>query len=59
MKNARLLSRALEKSEYYTVLSDIHRQADHVAAVKGVAQAALGFDENNIEVSRLFHYSQP
>ena len=27
MKNARMLSRALEKSGYYTVLSDIHRKA--------------------------------
>jgi len=27
MKNARLLSRALEKSGYYTVLSDIHRKS--------------------------------
>jgi glutamate decarboxylase len=28
LKNARMLSRALEKSGYYTVLSDIHRKAD-------------------------------
>lgn len=26
LRNARLLSRALEKSGYYTVLSDIHRK---------------------------------
>lgn len=29
-KNARLLSRALEQSDYYTVLSDIHRKANGV-----------------------------
>ena len=27
LKNARMLSRALEKSGYYTVLSDVHRKA--------------------------------
>ena len=40
LKNARLLSRALEKSEYYTVLSDIHRKAD-----KGV-----GGNDDDVEV---------
>jgi len=32
MKNARMLSRALEKSGYYTVLSDVHRKASTVLA---------------------------
>lgn len=51
LKNARLLSRALEKSSYYHVLSDVHR------LVKGggselVANAknAVGLDEEDIEV---------
>ncbi|KIY69590.1 glutamate decarboxylase [Cylindrobasidium torrendii FP15055 ss-10] len=36
LKNARMLSRALEKSGYYTVLSDIHRPAEGlVANLKG------------------------
>lgn len=40
LKNARLLSRALEGTGYYTVLSDIHRKV-------GSAQARGG--EDNIE----------
>jgi glutamate decarboxylase len=32
MKNARMLSRALEKSGYYTVLSDVHRKLGTVMA---------------------------
>ncbi len=49
LKNARLLSRALEKSGLFTVLSDIHRPVEGIAAaMKGV----VGFDEENIEVRR-------
>ncbi|KAF7322785.1 Glutamate decarboxylase [Mycena chlorophos] len=40
LKNARLLSRALENSEYYTVLSDIHRADPSIAAsIKGVVDS--------------------
>jgi len=47
LKNARLLSRALEKSEYYYVLSDIHRNvgSDLLQTAKG----AVGFDEEDVE----------
>ena len=45
LKNARMLSRALEKSGYYTVLSDIHRKADSLELVE-IADA-------DVEVSRL------
>ncbi|KAH9946302.1 glutamate decarboxylase [Epithele typhae] len=44
LKNARLLSRALEKSGLFTVLSDIHRPAEGL-----MAQAALAVDEENVE----------
>ncbi|KIJ69511.1 hypothetical protein HYDPIDRAFT_172890 [Hydnomerulius pinastri MD-312] len=48
LKNARLLSRALERTGWYTVLSDIHRlKADSLLA-KG-AQATVGIDEENPE----------
>ena len=43
MKNARVLSRALEKTGYYTVLSDIHRAIG--------ARDAVGIDSDEIEVS--------
>lgn len=47
LKNARLLSRALEKSGLFEVLSDIHRPVENLATtVKG----AIGFDEENVEV---------
>ena len=51
LKNARLLCRALEKSGYYTVLSDIHRPVAQSAAasVMGHAKQAIGFDENDVE----------
>ncbi|KAJ3723453.1 glutamate decarboxylase [Lentinula guzmanii] len=43
LRNARLLSRALEKSGYYTVLSDIHRKkASTGAAIKDV----VGIDDD-------------
>ena len=38
LKNARTLSRALEKSGYYEVLSDIHRLDPAIADEKGVDQ---------------------
>lgn len=44
LKNARLLSRALEKSGLFEVLSDIHRP------VEGIAKGT-NFDEEDIEVS--------
>lgn len=45
LKNARLLSRALENTGMFTVLSDIHRP---VAGLLNVARAT--FDEEDIEV---------
>lgn len=44
LKNARLFSRALEGSKYYTVLSDIHRKVD------GTEQQ----DEEDVEVCSFF-----
>jgi glutamate decarboxylase len=41
LKNARLLSRALEGSGYFKVLSDVHRKVDPVA----------GEDDGDIEAS--------
>ncbi|EIW55667.1 glutamate decarboxylase [Trametes versicolor FP-101664 SS1] len=46
MQNARLLSRALEGSGMFTVLSDIHRPADKLAAT---IKATVGFDEEDID----------
>ncbi|KAF8061476.1 glutamate decarboxylase [Lyophyllum atratum] len=46
MKNARLLSRALEASKYYTVLSDIHRK---VGGTMGSVKDAVGIDDEDIE----------
>ncbi|KAH9854009.1 glutamate decarboxylase [Lenzites betulinus] len=46
LKNARLLSRALEKSGMFVVLSDIHRPVEGIASA---TKTALGFDEGNIE----------
>ena len=45
LQNARLLCRALERSGYYTVLSDIHRPIDSQNALK----RAVGVDETNVE----------
>ena len=47
LANARLLSRALEKSGLFYVLSDIHRPADDSVSV---VQKAIGVDEQNVEV---------
>jgi len=43
LANARLLSRALENSGYYTVLSDIHRPAPNV---QSSVKHAIGVDSN-------------
>jgi len=45
-KNARLLSRALEKSGYFYVLSDIHRPLEDVMST---AKVATGYDQEDIE----------
>ncbi|KAF8892646.1 glutamate decarboxylase [Infundibulicybe gibba] len=47
LKNARVLSRSLERCGYYTVLSDIHRKVGGgaVASVKD----AIGIDEGDVE----------
>ncbi|KDQ59469.1 hypothetical protein JAAARDRAFT_174798 [Jaapia argillacea MUCL 33604] len=47
LKNARTLSRALEKSGFYTVLSDIHRPIPGL--ITDAKQVVGGFDEENIE----------
>jgi glutamate decarboxylase len=49
LRNARLLSRALEKSEYYTVLSDVHRKVDSVI---GAVRDVVGANEGDVEVRR-------
>ncbi|KAI0674361.1 glutamate decarboxylase [Trametes maxima] len=46
LKNARLLSRALEKSGFFTVLSDIHRPAGKLATA---FKSSVGFDEENVD----------
>jgi glutamate decarboxylase len=51
LKNARLLSRALENSGYYTVLSDIHRPAGQPSEVLKVAKLVVGMNEEDVEVS--------
>lgn len=51
LKNARLLSRALEKSGYYYVLSDVHRPANGAGnLLAGAKQAAGVTDEGDVEV---------
>jgi len=45
LKNARMLSRALEKSGYYTVLSDVHRKAGSPDLV------SVGIVDADVEVS--------
>ena len=52
LKNARLLSRALEKSGLFVVLSDIHRPSEDL-----LSKAALGLDEEDVEVD--IHGSSP
>jgi len=45
LKNARLLCRALERSGYYHVLSDVHRFVEG----PGVIKKAVGVDESDVE----------
>ena len=47
MKNARVLSRALEKTGYYTVISDIHRAVG--------AHDLAGINSDDLEVSTLLN----
>ncbi|THH14323.1 hypothetical protein EW146_g5991 [Bondarzewia mesenterica] len=47
LKNARTLSRALERSGYYTVLSDIHRFVER-GNISGAAKALGALDEENV-----------
>jgi glutamate decarboxylase len=54
LKNARLLSRALEASGYYTVLSDIHR----LKSEGSVGSAKQALDEEHVEV-RLYSCAPP
>jgi len=49
LKNARLLSRALEKSGYYHVLSDVHRQTGEAGGLIEGAKAAVGLDQEDVE----------
>ena len=51
LKNARLLSRALELSGYYTVLSDIHRK---ISSSSNTIKGAVGLNDQDVEVGRLF-----
>jgi glutamate decarboxylase len=56
LKNARTLSRALEKCGYYTVLSDIHRLAEgHTDTSTATARSA---NEENVEVCFLVSYTK-
>ena len=50
LKNARLLSRALENSGYYHVLSDIHRTVEDANTVSKGVKNVVGIDETKIEV---------
>jgi glutamate decarboxylase len=50
LKNARTLSRALERSGYYEVLSDIHR-LNSPESVTDHVKHTLGVDEEDVEVS--------
>lgn len=52
LKNARTLSRALENSGYYEVLSDIHRPASS-SIIEGVK---LKIDQGDVEVCILIWY---
>ncbi|TDL27212.1 glutamate decarboxylase [Rickenella mellea] len=56
LKNARLLARALERSGFYHVLSDVHRPASGASATallqgakKAVGAGASEFDEEDVE----------
>lgn len=49
LQNARLFSRALELSGYYTVLSDIHRPVGSSGVVAEAAKRVVGVDETDVE----------
>jgi glutamate decarboxylase len=49
LKNARTVSRALENSGYYEVLSDIHRPAS--SSVMGDLKSTFKVDQEDVEVS--------
>ena len=51
LKNARLLSRALELSGYFTVLSDIHRK---VQSATTTVKDAVGLNDEDVEVCTFF-----
>ena len=50
LQNARLLSRALEKSGYYYVLSDVHREVSGSSVIAGAKHAVS--DATEAEVYR-------
>lgn len=54
LKNARLLSRALERTGFYTVLSDIHRPVNKTGDIFEGAKKAVGINEEDVEVNTLF-----
>jgi glutamate decarboxylase len=49
LKNARLLSRALEKTGFFTVLSDIHRPVSTGGDLLEGAKKAVGINEEDVE----------
>ena len=67
LENARTLSRALERSTYFTVLSDIHRFVDSdTSSITGAAKQAIkSANEEDVEVCShishlgICHSSQP
>ncbi|KAK1222792.1 glutamate decarboxylase gad1 [Marasmius sp. AFHP31] len=48
LANARLLSRALERSGYYTVLSDIHRKLENTGSGAAIKDA-VGINDDDVE----------
>ncbi|KAG6828666.1 hypothetical protein H0H92_007081 [Tricholoma furcatifolium] len=52
LKNARLLSRALEASKYYTVLSDIHRKSYHPGLPVVSFRFSDEFQQKHLEVEQ-------
>lgn len=57
LKNARTLSRALENSGYYEVLSEIHRPAS--SSVVGDLKSTFKMDQEDVEVRILFYQVFP
>lgn len=54
LKNARLLARALDKSGYYTVLSEVHQFVNKPGLLENTKKA-VGIDEEDIEVVFYFN----